>query len=289
MILHVRDPAADLHTPPLNVVPHQEGVLGPPVSADKRTCRVRLKLTKTPGAPTDTQSTAPKPELPQVEPIPPQDQLDTHLITNNDERPHPQAIVEQSTHSSPLYDEVQYNDEFANNRVRLTQSPKEELLTTSAPHLTDVVADGNPEYNLPSCLVGTYDDDKFFGPVMKHTDRYAQFEQYDGLIFISNSDHRILCIPDIMIGSCRAREIIISQAHSILAHLGVQKMLYYLKDNVWWPSLTSDVKAFCESCHICATTKSNTTAPLGLLCSLSVPDRPWEIIGMDFVGPLPES
>jgi len=173
--------------------------------------------------------------------------------------------------------------------LRLTQSPEEELLSSAAPRLTEVIADGNPEYNLPVCLKGQYHADKFFGPIAQHPDQYSQFDQHDGLIFQRDSERHILCIPDISIGSRRVREIIISQAHSILAHLGSQKTLYYLRDNVWWPGISADVKAFCDSCHTCATSKSNSTAPYGLLHPLQVPDRPWVIIGMDFVGPLPES
>jgi len=92
-----------------------------------------------------------------------------------------------------------------------------------------------------------------------------------------------------MIGSRKIWEIIISQAHSILAHLGAQKTIYYLKDNVWWPGLTADVKAFCTSCNLCVKSKSNTHTPFSLLHTLLVPDVPWEIIGINFVGLLPES
>jgi len=42
-----------------------------------------------------------------------------------------------------------------------------------------------------------------------------------------------------------------------------------LRDHVWWPSLIKDVGVWCES--------------------LPVPSRPWESIGIDFVGPLVES
>ena len=173
--------------------------------------------------------------------------------------------------------------------IQFPQSAEEELLSSVAPQLTAVLADGHPEYNIPHCLIGQYATDTFFKPIAEQPDRFKQFYRHDGLIFLSNSDRRILCVPDVSIGTHKVRELIISQAHSILAHLGSQKTLYYLKDNVWWPGLTADVKAYCESCRTCATSKSNTTAPYGLLHPLAVPDRPWDVIGVDFVGPLPES
>jgi len=93
---------------------------------------------------------------------------------------------------------------------------------------------------------------------------------------------------DIMVSDRKIRELIISQAHSILAHLGPQKTLHYLKDNIWWPGLTANVKAFCESCHTCAVSKSKTTAPYGLLNPLAVPNRPWTLLELT-LWTLPES
>ena len=36
-------------------------------------------------------------------------------------------------------------------------------------------------------------------------------------------------------------------------------------------------------------TKDTNSMPAGLLHSLLIPDRPWQSIGMDFMGPLPKS
>ncbi|KZT21631.1 hypothetical protein NEOLEDRAFT_1021658, partial [Neolentinus lepideus HHB14362 ss-1] len=88
--------------------------------------------------------------------------------------------------------------------------------------------------NLPDCLRDHYGDDPFFKTVITNPEHYRNFELVDGLLFLQDDSKRLLCIPDILIGSRKAREIIISHAHSILAHLGSRKTLYYLKDNVWW-------------------------------------------------------
>lgn len=104
---------------------------------------------------------------------------------------------------------------------------------------------------------------------------------------MKDKECRALCIPDIKIGNRRAREIIISQAHSILAHLGSRKAIIYLQDNVWWKGLNTDVDAFRESCITCKTSKPSDHMPYGKLHSLKVPNRPWETIRLDFVGLLP--
>ncbi|KAJ6614648.1 hypothetical protein B0H10DRAFT_1802863 [Mycena sp. CBHHK59/15] len=47
------------------------------------------------------------------------------------------------------------------------------------------------------------------------------------------------------------------------------------------------IAAFCASCGACAMSKPHNKAPAGLLRSLPIPQRPWDSIGMDFVGPVP--
>ena len=42
-------------------------------------------------------------------------------------------------------------------------------------------------------------------------------------------------------------------------------------------------------CGTCVTSKDANSKPTGLLHSLPIPDRPWQSIGLDFMGPLPKS
>ena len=42
------------------------------------------------------------------------------------------------------------------------------------------------------------------------------------------------------------------------------------------------------SCGVCTTSKDTNSKPRGLLHSLPIPDRPWQSIRMDFLGPLPK-
>jgi len=145
------------------------------------------------------------------------------------------------------------------------------------------------EVDLPVCLKGKYASDEFFKRILEKPSEYKHFEQEQGLISLKTEGKVLLCIPDAKVNGRSTREIIITHAHSLLAHLGSRKTLLYLREFVWWPQMVSDVKRFCQSCPICATTKDNTQKPAGLLKSLSVPSRPWQSIGIDFVGPLPES
>ena len=53
--------------------------------------------------------------------------------------------------------------------------------------------------------------------------------------------------------------------------------------------MVHDVNAFCISCTTCQRSKPPNQKPYGLLNPLPVPLTPWDAIGVDFVGPLPES
>ena len=52
--------------------------------------------------------------------------------------------------------------------------------------------------------------------------------------------------------------------------------------------MAQDIEAFCMSCGACAAWKDTNSKPRGLLHNLPIPDRPWQSIGMDFLGLLPK-
>ena len=53
--------------------------------------------------------------------------------------------------------------------------------------------------------------------------------------------------------------------------------------------MATDIEAFCRSCGKCQTNKTDTLKPQGFLHSLPIPDKLWQLVGMDFMGPLPRS
>ncbi len=53
--------------------------------------------------------------------------------------------------------------------------------------------------------------------------------------------------------------------------------------------MNTDIHQYCESCKTCKRSKPSNQKPYGLLNPLDVPSYPWESIGIDFIGPLPES
>ena len=53
--------------------------------------------------------------------------------------------------------------------------------------------------------------------------------------------------------------------------------------------MVADIQSYCDSCITCKKSKPSNQKPYGLLNPLPVPGTLWEAIGIDFVGPLPES
>ena len=164
-----------------------------------------------------------------------------------------------------------------------------ELLSEDPVSLTEVLDSGDPTLDIHNRIHGRYSEDPFFAKIVKDPATFRNFEVSNELVFLKDNERRVLCIPDVMIGARRLREVLISHAHSILAHLGPRKTITYLRDNVWWKGLNSDVDAFCDTCSVCKTSKPANHTPYGLFNTLEVPTRPWETIGVDFVGPLPAS
>jgi hypothetical protein len=131
-----------------------------------------------------------------------------------------------------------------------------------------------------------YTDDKLFASIMEKPDDYKGFTVKDTLIWTLNQrGDEVLCIP-------RARELvteIIDQAHDTLGHYGDQRTAEYICRWYWWPLVARDACEFCKTCEACQRAKVSNQQPAGKLHSLPIPTKPWDSIGMDFVGPFPES
>lgn len=138
---------------------------------------------------------------------------------------------------------------------------------------------------------GKYADDVFFKPIVDKPAEFKNFQYNDTerLLYLLQDDERLLCIPNAKIDDRAVREVVIAEAHRLLAHLGFRKTYDYLRSFVWWKTLLPDVRAFCDSCMVCKRSKASTLKPYGLLNPLEIQSQPWDAIGIDFVGPLPES
>jgi hypothetical protein len=89
----------------------------------------------------------------------------------------------------------------------------------------------------------------------------------------------------------RLRAYLISAAHDALqaAHRGGDRTLHWLQERVWWPKMSEDVAKYVAGCEQCQRNKPDLAGKQGLPLSVEVPRRAWQVLCMDFIGPLPRT
>ena len=147
------------------------------------------------------------------------------------------------------------------------------------------------EFNLNKIFMKFYWQDKIYSKILENPKVHMRFGIRQGLIFTKNNLSRdVICIsPKAIHKGKQLIKIIINYAHNIIGHFGQFKTTQYIRRYFWWPSMSNDIEIYCKTCGICVTTKDANSKPAGLLYSLMVPDRPWQSIGMYFMGPLLKS
>jgi transposase InsO family protein len=70
-------------------------------------------------------------------------------------------------------------------------------------------------------------------------------------------------------------------------HMGLRKTLKRLMAMCWWPGMKATIADYVGGCVTCAATKPSLQKPAGSLRPLPIPEKPWRVISIDFVGPLP--
>ena len=138
-------------------------------------------------------------------------------------------------------------------------------------------------------LKNSYQDDALFAKVLANPETHQAFDIHNGLIWTKNIGlERVVCLPKGKYGQQSIRGAVLEQAHQIVGHFGHQRTADYIRRWYWWPTLNPDTQLFCKTCTPCQTSKTSNQVPAGVLHTLPVPTRPWQSIGMDFIGPFPK-
>lgn len=72
-------------------------------------------------------------------------------------------------------------------------------------------------------------------------------------------------------------------------HLGQQKTLAHVKEKFWWSGMRADVYLYVSSCAICQARKVVTNPRPVPLQPTAPPNEPFEVVGIDHMGPFPRS
>lgn len=74
----------------------------------------------------------------------------------------------------------------------------------------------------------------------------------------------------------KKREEILQKLHE--GHMGIEKTRQRANNSVWWPGMSTRIKALVENCHVCIKQRLPQTEPL---MPTELPDYPWQVIGAD--------
>ncbi len=72
------------------------------------------------------------------------------------------------------------------------------------------------------------------------------------------------------------------------AHVSAPKTQQLIQKNFWWPQMASDIQRCCDTCIVCATINQGKPGRTKL-CRPEPPKGPWELLQLDFIGPLPSA
>jgi hypothetical protein len=62
-------------------------------------------------------------------------------------------------------------------------------------------------------------------------------------------------------------------------HMGIERCRNLIKDVLFWPGISNDIKNIIESCEVCLKYRNNNTKEP--MISHAVPDLPWQKLGID--------
>ena len=183
------------------------------------------------------------------------------------------------------------NETFNNIPVKQEYGDNDTIAYMSANNRKPLLTMIEKEFDLNKIIMKFYWQDKIYSKILENPKAHVRFGIKQGLIFTKNNLSKdVICISLKAIHKGKwLIKIIINHAHNMIGHFGQFYTTQYIRRYFLWPSMSHDIEAYCKTCGICATTKDTNSKLAGLLDSLPILDRPWQSIGMDFMGPLLKS
>lgn len=89
-------------------------------------------------------------------------------------------------------------------------------------------------------------------------------------------------IPKLMINDLLAA----FHDHPLSGHMGLTKTWLKIRDRFYWPGMYRTVKSYISACFKCQQCKVSRQTPAGLLEPIESPSGVFDLIGLDFLGPL---
>lgn len=131
--------------------------------------------------------------------------------------------------------------------------------------------------------------------IKKHPAQYPLWRT-DGNTIFKKSSNRYPGLEDPLfdwktVVPKKYRRKIITDLHDTptCGHAGVHKTLHRISNKYYWPRMQADIATYIRKCTVCLAHKPENRAPAGYISGRAEITRPWELLSVDIVGPLPKS
>lgn len=114
--------------------------------------------------------------------------------------------------------------------------------------------------------------------------KFADFKIEDNMLTYNPSGKPLIVLPK----KLRHQTIWNSHSDRSRIHPGIDETLRVLQQHYWWPSMHQEVKDVVRECSTCAKQKPKKKTEVPLYPA-DRGQKPWELIHMDLVGPLPST
>ena len=148
-----------------------------------------------------------------------------------------------------------------------------------------------PSNSIRKSFITGYRKDPFKSLIKEVEEKKGTFTRYtieNKLLYYRTDEYEPwrLCIPDIPY-----RNTVIHDNHDlpIAGHPGFVQTYSKIARSYYWPGMSKDIRKHVKECDACQRTKASNQPPVGELRPLPIPQRPWQSIGMDYLGPVPVS
>jgi hypothetical protein len=111
-----------------------------------------------------------------------------------------------------------------------------------------------------------------------------EYSVQDGLIHALLKGRKKLFVP---FKQLQATVLAANHDHVTAGHVGMDKTTELVSRHYHWRGIALTVQRYVKSCRQCQRMKSGNQKPAGLLQPLPIPDRNWEHVSLDLIGPLP--
>ena len=128
--------------------------------------------------------------------------------------------------------------------------------------------------------------------VSDNPDDYADFKVEDdqlfkyvatkGLPYDTRFSWKLVPTPE-------CRKELVARTHDELFHVGYEKTIHEIQQRYYWPRMGPEVREYIRECGTCKEIKAPFTAVQPEMGQSRTTGAPWQMISVDYIGPLPRS